>query len=40
MPQCPECGERLSLIDETTKMVEYRCPNCYYKEIEWKDEDG
>lgn len=39
MPQCPECGERLSLIDETTKLIEYRCSNCYHKEIEWKNRD-
>lgn len=29
----------MNLIDETTKLTEYRCPECYNKEIEWKDEE-
>ena len=38
-PQCPDCGERMSLIDETTKLVEYRCANCHHREIEWKSDE-
>lgn len=37
--ECPECGATMSLIDETTKLTEYRCPDCYHKEIEWKEDD-
>lgn len=37
MPDCDRCGERMSLIDETTKLTEYRCPHCYYREIVRKD---
>ncbi len=29
----------MNLIDETTKLTEYRCPECYNKEIEWKDDE-
>lgn len=29
----------MNLIDETTKLTEYRCPECFNKEIEWKDRD-
>lgn len=29
----------MNLIDETTKLTEYRCPECFSKEIEWKDRD-
>lgn len=39
IPDCPECGARMSLIDETTKLVEYRCADCYTKEIVWKGDD-
>lgn len=37
VPECERCDERMALIDETTKVVEYRCPNCYQKQIVEKD---
>lgn len=39
IPDCPECGARMSLIDETTKLIEYRCPDCFEKEIVRKDDE-
>lgn len=38
-PECPECGTRMSLIDETTKLIEYRCSDCFAKHIHRKDTD-
>lgn len=36
--ECERCGSRMALIDETTKIVEYRCPNCYTKQVVKKDQ--
>jgi len=33
MPECPNCGERLSRNDETTKLTEYVCARCHRTEI-------
>ena len=29
MPECPNCGERMSHNDETTKLTEYVCARCH-----------
>ncbi|MCL9812678.1 hypothetical protein [Natranaeroarchaeum aerophilus] len=34
MPDCPRCGTRMSMDDETTKLVEYRCTVCHTREVE------
>jgi len=34
MPDCPRCGRRMHLDDETTKLVEYRCTECHTREVE------
>lgn len=28
----------MSLIDETTKLIEYRCPTCFHKKVDWKED--
>ncbi|WP_436927224.1 hypothetical protein [Halosimplex amylolyticum] len=33
MPQCSNCGERMSRNDETTKLTEYVCARCHRTEI-------
>ncbi len=33
---CPQCGARMALNDETTKLNEYTCNVCYNTEIETK----
>jgi len=33
MPQCPNCGERMSHNDETTKLTEYVCARCHRTKI-------
>jgi len=33
MPECPNCGERMSHNDETTKLTEYVCARCHRTEI-------
>lgn len=38
VPECERCGTTMALIDETTKIVEYRCPNCYTKQVVRKDQ--
>lgn len=38
MPTCPRCGDRMSLIDETTKLIEYRCSECHAKVIDRKED--
>ena len=38
VPECDRCGERMALIDETTKIVEYRCATCYRKQIVQKND--
>jgi len=34
IPDCPRCGERMHLDDETSKLVEYRCTTCNTREVE------
>jgi ribosomal protein S27AE len=37
MPECQNCGERMSHNDETTKLTEYVCARCHRTEIVRKD---
>ena len=39
IPDCPRCGEAMSLTDETPRQFEYRCSNCYAREIVKKDKE-
>jgi len=34
--KCPDCGERMSYNDETTKLVEFVCARCHQTVIEYK----
>ena len=34
--QCPQCGARMALNDETTKLNEYTCDTCHRTEIQPK----
>lgn len=36
MHECPQCGDRMSRNDETTKLTEYVCSRCHTTEIERK----
>jgi DNA-directed RNA polymerase subunit RPC12/RpoP len=36
MSDCPNCGERMSHNDETTKLREYACSRCHSTRIVWK----
>jgi len=33
MHECPQCGDRMSRNDETTKLTEYVCARCHRTEI-------
>lgn len=32
--ECPECGAMIHLNDHTSKVWEYRCPECHEKVID------
>jgi len=34
--KCPNCGERMSYNDETTKLMEFVCARCHQTVIEYK----
>lgn len=37
MPDCPQCGERMTYNDETTKLLEFVCSRCHKTRILHKD---
>lgn len=37
IPDCPQCETSMCLIDETARLVEFRCEACYSKETVWKN---
>jgi transposase-like protein len=37
MTECPRCETEMHYNDETTKLVEYACPNCHRTRIVHKE---
>lgn len=34
LPECPQCGARMHLNDQTTNVVEFACARCHATVIE------